>query len=289
MSGTIAEQSQSDPVLGSWTQCRWGPAPDDPLAGAVSRIWDFAGTLTRPRERVFPNGMVEVVVQLDTPHRAVTPTTSEPFPPVCVDGLRTGSTVVEAPPDHCRVLGIRLHPGGALALLGTPLRDLTDTSVALHAVIGRAAEELAQRLDAAQTGSDRVRVAEEWTRRRMAHARGLDEPVASAVRYIDYQQGAGPLMALERVTGRTRARLTAAFHDQVGLSPKQYARIVRFRRAMTLLSQGAGSLSAVALMAGYYDQAHMNADFRAFAGRPPGSYLKALRYPGGTHVAEAAS
>ena len=42
------------------------------------------------------------------------------------------------------------------------------------------------------------------------------------------------------------------------------------RRALRLIaSRRPGTLAEIALDAGYYDQAHMNADFRALAGRPP--------------------
>src|SRR5919109_3617034 len=54
-----------------------------------------------------------------------------------------------------------------------------------------------------------------------------------------------------------------------------YARIVRSRRALTLLHERAGSLARVAAEAGYYDQPHMNLDFQALGGLAPGGFLAA--------------
>jgi AraC-like DNA-binding protein len=44
-------------------------------------------------------------------------------------------------------------------------------------------------------------------------------------------------------------------------------------------------LSDVALVAGFYDQAHMNAEFREHAGLTPGRYLASQRFPHSDHLA----
>ena len=49
-----------------------------------------------------------------------------------------------------------------------------------------------------------------------------------------------------------------------------FGRILRFRRAAAELAGPAGrSLAEIALDCGYYDQAHLNRDFREFSGRTP--------------------
>ena len=73
---------------------------------------------------------------------------------------------------------------------------------------------------------------------------------------------------IARDLGWSRRHLTEQFTRAVGVSPKTYARIVRFDRARSLIAAG-GSLGDVALDAGYYDQAHLNRDFREFAGAAP--------------------
>ena len=61
------------------------------------------------------------------------------------------------------------------------------------------------------------------------------------------------------------------FREHVGLPPKALARILRFERAAERLRGGA-DLSDAALDSGYYDQAHFNRDFKAFAGVTPTEY-----------------
>ena len=54
----------------------------------------------------------------------------------------------------------------------------------------------------------------------------------------------------------------------MGLRPKETARVVRFDRARRLLHAGV-RLGDVAADAGYFDQAHLNREFRALAGLSP--------------------
>ena len=70
-----------------------------------------------------------------------------------------------------------------------------------------------------------------------------------------------------------RCQLERRFLWEVGLTPKRLSRIVRFQRAIDLLRTTDERWAAVALDCGYYDQAHLNREFRDFAGQSPGQYL----------------
>ncbi|MGH7580417.1 MAG: helix-turn-helix domain-containing protein, partial [Gemmatimonadales bacterium] len=59
-----------------------------------------------------------------------------------------------------------------------------------------------------------------------------------------------------------------------------------FHHVAAMLQAGAGPLVGVALAAGYYDQPHMNAEFRALAGLTPRDFLLATRYPRSMSLAE---
>ncbi len=66
------------------------------------------------------------------------------------------------------------------------------------------------------------------------------------------------------------------FREELGVPPKALARILRFERAVGRLRAG-DDLAALALDAGYYDQAHFNRDFRAFAGATPTAYRPSVQ------------
>ena len=74
---------------------------------------------------------------------------------------------------------------------------------------------------------------------------------------------------------RTKRRKVRA---ETGVSRRRLATLRRFRRALGQLASKTLPLSDLALDAGYYDQSHLSAACRIFAGKPPGA-LRALSIP----------
>jgi len=70
------------------------------------------------------------------------------------------------------------------------------------------------------------------------------------------------------------ATLRNLFREQVGLSPKEYTRILRIKLALGAQNTNEESLAALAIDLGFYDQAHFNHDFKSAIGLSPGNYFK---------------
>ncbi len=82
--------------------------------------------------------------------------------------------------------------------------------------------------------------------------------------------------------GVSERHLRRVFHETVGVNPKEFARLARFRRAIgaACAQESIGcraSWAGVAADAGYYDQAHLIAEFHALAGATPRALLDELR------------
>ncbi len=73
--------------------------------------------------------------------------------------------------------------------------------------------------------------------------------------------------------GWSRRHLGERFRTELGLAPKQAARVLRFERAGRLLRQGRTDLAALAAECGFYDQAHLTNEWRALAGCTPGTWI----------------
>lgn len=76
--------------------------------------------------------------------------------------------------------------------------------------------------------------------------------------------------------------LERRFADGIGMTPKRYARIVRFKHGYHTLLSGAAEpgasrppLQPHSYLDGFYDQSHFNKEFRAFIGAPPTARLRA--------------
>lgn len=287
----LAVQSQ-DSSLGHWTVARWIPPADSPLHDAIECIWYFEGRLTHAKERVFPDGTAELIVMLDEQHRDGSDPALARFPPICINGCRTQPSVVVSPPGRCRVLGISFAPPGAWALLRSNMRDLVDVTVDVRDVMGRVADELGERCAAAAQSSLNERrnaasvvfAAVGWLQRRMRD--DCDSLVRWTSTEIRKARGTLSLDELGAGLGVSRHEFARRFREGTGLTPKRYARIVRFHNALSLLHR-TEQIAAVAAELAYYDQAHMYRDFAEFALLTPGEFVAARRYPESPSLAEA--
>jgi AraC-like DNA-binding protein len=80
-----------------------------------------------------------------------------------------------------------------------------------------------------------------------------------------------------RETGYSHRRFVAVFQRAVGLTPKRYCRVLRFRRVLERFAAcPATPLTDLAQFGDYSDQAHFSREFREFAGITPGEYRRLL-------------
>jgi AraC-like DNA-binding protein len=215
-------------------------------------------------------------------------------PRIDVDGESHGSFVAgpseaATTTEHDGVqhgIELNLAPPVARRLLGVPMHELLDRVVPLGEVLG--GEELVERLYEAPGWAERFALLDAELARRLEDAPPSHPAVRAAYARLVATRGAVPVGVLAAELGWSRRHLAARFREEVGVAPKALARLLRFERALELL--GTRPLADVAYECGYYDQAHFNRDFRAFAGAPPGELL-ARRLPdaGGVAAAEVAS
>lgn len=164
-----------------------------------------------------------------------------------------------------------LSPLGARRFFGMPMAELTRQVVELEDLIGPAARELAGRLAEAPGWAARFAIFERAIAERVLEAPPSSPELEWAWQRLVATGGAASVGTLAEELGWSRRHFTSTFREQLGMPPKALARIVRFERAVERLRAGA-DLADLALDCGYYDQAHFNRDFRAFAGATPTEY-----------------
>jgi AraC-like DNA-binding protein len=219
------------------------------------------------RRRELPGGRVVLVVSFG--------------PPLDVDG-RTYTSFAAGLHDAPAITehdgygyGIQSYmtPLGARRFFGLPMGEITGQVVELGDLIGGpAARELAERLATAPDWPARLDLFEREIARRVLAARAVPTELEWAWQRLLETDGAVPITDLAAELGRSRRHLAVRFREELGMTPKALARLLRFERAVQRLRAG-DELGDLALDAGYYDQAHFNRDFRAFAGTTPTEYL----------------
>ncbi len=169
---------------------------------------------------------------------------------------------------------VSVNPLGCRALFGLPAAELRNIDTDLSSVLDRSAvDEVRERMRAAGGWAERFAVVDRWLVGMMAAREVRVHPdVARAFRRLVATGGDVPIAALAGEIGWSARHLTTRFAAEVGLRPKEAARVVRFDRVRRRIAPGV-RLAEVAADGGYFDQAHLTRDFREFAGVSPTRWL----------------
>jgi AraC-like DNA-binding protein len=168
-----------------------------------------------------------------------------------------------------RVLELKLTPTGAHAVLGRPMSELGDIPVSLADLFGLAGTELAQRLHDASDWETTFDIVERFLARRVALSAGPSPVVTRALARLRETHGTIRIGALAAELSCSRRHLATLFADQVGVSPKTLARLLRFEALCRRLDAAPARWADIAADCGYADQPHLNREVRALAGISP--------------------
>lgn len=235
-------------------------APSPALAPYVTCYWALTADQSPPwKSRVLPDGSNDIILDL----------AAEPKASV-VGAMRRADIVPLV--GRVDLLGVRFRPGRALPFLRVPLHELTDRQVALDTLWGNAAGSLADAVRAVRP-DQRVPVLERLLRDALHAPTADDDLVQRAVQLMRQTRGGIGVRAAAQALGVGERRLERAFDLAVGLSPKRFARVLRFLAAVREIGRQASKPgAALALDLGYADQPHFIREFKRLAGVTPAQY-----------------
>jgi AraC-like DNA-binding protein len=241
----------------------------------VGLLWYWRGhEVGYSKERILPSGTPELIIRLKT---AKTSTAG-------IAGPRSESAIIERTQQD-ELLGIHFKVGGLFPFLAFPCGELHGRIVTLADVWGeQSAGELMCRLHEARTIAEKFRVLELWLLARALQPLLRHPAVAFAMGEFERESGLASSAIIADRVGFSQRRFIQLFRNEVGLTPKLFCRVQRFRRVITGVAQQSDiDWLDIALSCGYFDQAHFNHDFREFCGLSPTEYLS-LRTQHLSHV-----
>jgi AraC-like DNA-binding protein len=255
--------------------------PAAPLTSYVEKLWYCDGYQgVHRKERVLPNGTFQLVISLaEGPLLAPGSPTEEwgQLAPSLVMGIRSHYSVI-----HTAMLqsamGVVFWPGGARVFFDSPADAFYNESVPLDLLWGSKATDLRDRLRAASTAAKKFRVLEIALLERVKKGRELHTAVRYALREFARAPHIRSVLEVTKEAGLSRRRFAQLFREQVGLTPKLFCRLHRFRGVLRQIALGAPvDWADVALAGGYCDQSHLVHEFRDFSGISPSAYLASER------------
>ena len=236
-----------------------------PLSTFVDFLWISEGYVQpHAAERILPSATLGLVLSLD----------ENSGTPGVLSGARTRSFVLDTS-KPLSLMGVAFRPGGGFPFFAGPAGELQDLNVDLDTLWGHEARTLHERLLEARTAPARFRILEDFLLARVLRAPGRHAAVRFALDAFRSNPGELSVGAVTARTGLSARRFIELFRNEVGVAPKVYCRLSRFRAVLgAVASVPTVDWSATASACGYFDQSHFIHEFREFAGMTPTAYLR---------------
>jgi len=247
------------------------------LRDIVESIWlqeaPNQGTRLSPT-CVLPTGMVEILFHYGERYVHHEPGTTLRMPRSYVTGQRTRPVNAQAL-GSIGIVIVSLYPWGISHLI-KGAHEVVDGFVDLGKLTdSRRVRDLEDQLRCASNNETRVRRVEEfllWLREKTSaiypdtfEGRGLIE----SSQLLSAHPTESTVESVSTALGMSRRHFGRRFRFATGLSPKMFARILRFQRTLRCRRQSRLSWADIAVRCGYSDQPHMIREMRTFSHRTP--------------------
>ena len=253
------------------------------LAHLIKCVWNYAADTTetegRP-ERIVPDGNPELVIHYGHPFSEFTPGQAKRMQPrAFMMGQMTRPLALDPSQGAPGIVGVRFHPAGSRAMIGAAMDEFTDQRLNVEDLAPGRASSLVDEIASAPNAFARADILQNFVADFAGvHARFQDDTVTQWTASIARANGRVSLAQLAADAGTSLRQLERRFRLQVGVPPRQYANVLRFRSVFDILSGNTRpDWVSLALGAGYFDQSHMIRDFHRFLGCSPTAFLTQLR------------
>jgi AraC-like DNA-binding protein len=226
--------------------------------------------------RGLPSQYVTLIVSLEAPVRLLEMPGSAQRPDAWqgfLSRLHAGPALIGQDRDQAGV-HLEISPLGVRTLFGVSAAEMAGRVVDLAELPRPRLAELPERLIGAAGWARRFEILDEVLLAGVAGAPVAPGEVRWAWAAMLRSGGGVPVTRLATEVGWSRRHFSERFARELGLVPKQAARVIRFGRASELLRRRPpGGLAEVAAVCGYFDQAHLTHEWRALAGCPPSVWI----------------
>jgi AraC-like DNA-binding protein len=272
-------------VTGSLT---WWPPTHPTIMTPASPLCDYVARFLFRSERlgeqvlvkpVTASPSVKLIINLDEPAEAFEYRTGRTrvLPTAFVVGPQTGRRAEVYTRGETATVLVLFRPAGFYRLFHRSVEPLSDTAVDACDVIGPHVCSLCECLTSSRTVEQRVGLLDAFLRNHVADALPC-HPAAEAAEAILASHGSLRVAEVIRASGLGARQFERAFRQQIGVSPKLFARAARLDYALQLKrGNPTHTWTRVSQEAGYFDQTHFVKDFKALAGERPSTFPLADR------------
>ena len=221
--------------------------------------------------------MVEIVITIDDGEYDVSMSgNSDWFPllDILIYGMYSNNAVLRAV-GTTRKFGIRLKPENLQALFDVPSSVLYSGYTQFENIVGNDANLFAEQLAEAPDTATLISRTDAFLLSHLNKHRQKHSYLVNALQLIRSSKGSVSVDSICKSVYVSPRQLQRSFQQEIGLSPKAYQRLVRFRNAYRDMQglQQVGGWAGLSYKLGYADQAHLIRDFKQYTGLVPTELL----------------
>lgn len=252
--------------------------PPPPLNAYIEDIFYYeAGIAPYEAEKLLPDNTIYLIINLTgEPKKLFTDQglhTFTAYKKVWISGMQKNFIVIEATNNNC-MLVVRFRPGGAHAFVKMPLQVIADTVIEGDDIMGAKMLSLREELFDIPLAADKCKRVELFLYETMQQHLTINPVINYMVQHLSAVNNTMTIKDLVAKTGYSHKHVIHLFEQYVGLSPKYFARIAKFRHVLDCVDkQQYFSWSSLANEYGFYDQAHFIHEFKNFSGINPSDYM----------------
>ena len=247
------------------------------LSKFVKHYWTIENCIPNGKEhiqRIVPNGLSELIFYLgDKP--VSTDRNISINDNTLITGQLSGYYDIKVT-GKLSLFSIIFHPYGLSMFFDIPLSELLNQNVPLKYILKDVVNELETKLFEAKSFAERIIIAECFLLERLQKSKKKYHfnRIKDNVKLINQTKGLVSIDLLASEACFSRKQYERIFSDFIGISPKQFLKIVRFQNAINEKSKNKNAnLTTLTYQCGYYDQSHMTNDFYKLSGMTPKQYF----------------
>lgn len=251
------------------------PHPD--LESLVNFYW----TLKVPAEDnsqkqcIIPDGCIEMAFILGDDIKRYTLEDEFILQPRAMVLRQTIEPFYIQPIGYVDTFAVSFYPYGFANIISEPVQNLVNKETPLHLVFGEViAKELEQKIIKAKDTKERIECIEKFLFDKLNDKITVNNIVKNTIDTLLSTKGNAKINKILKQNLYKRRQLERKFLEQIGISPKQLAKVIRLQSALKiLLNEETESLTNIAYKSEYYDQSHFIKDFKEFTGISPKEFL----------------
>jgi len=251
--------------------------PSQILAPYIKRYWAIENTLGKDEicvQRITPTGLTELLLYF-TPRPKILNSNKSLSDNVALYGHQNDFYDMELKGD-LSVFSIVFQPQGLMQFFKFPLCEIYNQNVPLKYLIGQNGRDLEEKMGEALSFNQRVTIIEEYLLNLLKKNFAVFEfkRISRVVELIRRTKGNINVNQMASEACLSRKQFERIFARDIGISPKQYLKIIRFQFAIFQKQQNPKlDLEELSFLSGYFDQSHFINDFKSLSGLTPRQFF----------------